>query len=428
MAGAINAVIASLIPTSGSAQAYFASAVDDGTYDLQFHHCAIGQSGETVFVGARDPSGVNMHPIIQYYAAAGTLSWTVKITLNQTQATGVAISTAGDVYVSGYSNNGNAAFVAKYNASGVLQWQREVTKTGWGMNWVAVALDSSTNVIIAFQNGASNRNVGVLKYDSAGILQWQAEWSYVSGLTGHTTPSFVAASGVAVDPTDSSLRVAWTEGASDFCGVYDVPTFAKITSDGATLSWTVAAGSGLSNGVACDASGNAYALSSTPSTSTLVKLNTAGVGGTVRYLGAVGAGRANSVGFDGADLYVGAYDATSAIVFKLDTSLGVTWQRKMDFTGSALRVYGLGAGANGYVVAGYNDTPSPKTGMAYKERLDGTVTGTFGSWAYGTPAKSTSTTTGAGAFTGSLASGSFTDTGGALTPSAYAPTTTIQAV
>lgn len=76
------------------------------------------------------------------------------------------------------SSNGTDAFVAKYDQSGVLQWQRTIggtgTETGKG-----VYADSSGNVYITgttTSSGAGGSDVLIVKYNSSGDLVWQRTW------------------------------------------------------------------------------------------------------------------------------------------------------------------------------------------------------------------------------------------------------------
>ena len=62
---------------------------------------------------------------------------------------GIAADSSGNCYVTGYTNNGSNddVFIAKYNTSGTLQWQRKLygasTDYGYG-----VAVDSSGNCYV----------------------------------------------------------------------------------------------------------------------------------------------------------------------------------------------------------------------------------------------------------------------------------------
>ena len=62
----------------------------------------------------------------------------------------VAADSSGNVYITGYSDGGGAfsnrrGVVAKYNTSGVLQWQRSMGKSGT-VNGCGVAVDNSDNL------------------------------------------------------------------------------------------------------------------------------------------------------------------------------------------------------------------------------------------------------------------------------------------
>ena len=73
---------------------------------------------------------------------------------------GIAVDTSGNVYCTGYQNNSAGhiiAFVAKYNTSGVIQWQRSLTDTYTtpGDYGFGIAVDTSGNVYVTGQQNNS---------------------------------------------------------------------------------------------------------------------------------------------------------------------------------------------------------------------------------------------------------------------------------
>lgn len=97
-------------------------------------------------------------------------------TANVADAIGdIAVDGAGNVYVCGYTTSQNRAYIAKYNADGVLQWQKTLS--------AASTNDSVFNSISAANSGnvyaTGYARVGsvyyalLAKYDSSGNLIWQ---------------------------------------------------------------------------------------------------------------------------------------------------------------------------------------------------------------------------------------------------------------
>jgi hypothetical protein len=102
--------------------------------------------------------------------SSGTIQWQRGLYdgLNKA-AYGVAIDSSTNVFVCGMTNTGAAevGILAKYNSSGVIQWQRRFDGTN---AFYGVATDSSGNV---FCTGYGSAYIYVVKYNSSGTLQWQ---------------------------------------------------------------------------------------------------------------------------------------------------------------------------------------------------------------------------------------------------------------
>ena len=92
-----------------------------------------------------------------------------------------AIDASGNIYACGSSDRlvgaitTSAYYVAKYNSSGVLQWQRQIENAGSAVETgVDIDVDSTGNVFIVGERFVSpNRFVTVIKLDTNGTLQWQ---------------------------------------------------------------------------------------------------------------------------------------------------------------------------------------------------------------------------------------------------------------
>jgi hypothetical protein len=152
------------------------------------------------------------------YDTSGVLLWTRQLgTGGWDETNSVAIDSSGNAYISGYTSDslggpyaggGADAFLAKYDASGVLLWKRQLgTSGGDGSN--SVAIDSSGNAYISGSTEGSlgSPNAGgydafLAKYDASGSLLWTCQLgtsdydqsysvaidgsgnAYISGLTG----------------------------------------------------------------------------------------------------------------------------------------------------------------------------------------------------------------------------------------------------
>ena len=164
----------------------------------------------------------------------------------------VAIDSSDNIIVCGYTGSDGAGvndvLIAKYNSSGVFQWDRTLGGSGddYGN---AVAIDSSDNIIVCGRtnsDGAGVNDVLIAKYNSSGVLQWDRT------LGGSGTDYGNA---VAIDSSDNIIVCGRTD--SDGAGGIDF-LIAKYNSSG-VLQWDRTlggSGSDLGNAVAIDSSDN----------------------------------------------------------------------------------------------------------------------------------------------------------------------------
>jgi len=175
--------------------------------------------------GVAAPTYTN-YPVLLKYNSSGVLQWQRNLTgaSNSTYfTTGNAVDSSENVYVCGQINNGSSAniLIAKYNSSGTLQWQRQLAGASTS-EAQGLALDSSGNVYVA---GTSSSTGVVVKYNSSGTIQWQRNIGNSSGVLGGAM--FVDANG---DIYPSYLI---------YTGAY-TPLISKLPSDGSkTGTYTV---------------------------------------------------------------------------------------------------------------------------------------------------------------------------------------------
>lgn len=203
---------------------------------------AVDSSGNCYITG-QEVVSTNDRLLTAKYDTNGVLQWQRRLTGSSTsdRGQGVAVDSSGNVYVSAFSNTNNIDYndfiIAKYNTSGVLQWQRRLgtdLKTSFGMS---AAVDGSGNVYVNGYSGdspsGSNRML-IVKYDTSGVLQWQRR-------LGFSATSFQGTS-VAVDT--SGMVYICGNGQAEAGGKY-VTILAKLPGDGSGTGGYLSAGSFL---------------------------------------------------------------------------------------------------------------------------------------------------------------------------------------
>lgn len=122
----------------------------------------------------------------------GTFSWAVSISaggVNGIQTNGIAVDSAGNVYVTSYG--GNRGYVQKLNSSGALVYSYQIYNASGATALASVAIDSSDNVYLGgfwYSGGPC-----VIKLNSSGTWQWGVYYNGGSGASGKTV------TGLAID-------------------------------------------------------------------------------------------------------------------------------------------------------------------------------------------------------------------------------------
>jgi hypothetical protein len=289
---------------------------------------------------------------------------------------------SGNVYVvgsTGATGGGQIdVYVAKYNSSGVIQWQRILGNASYNDIAYSMAIDSSSNVyIVGYSEVTVNLiKILVVKYNSSGTIQWQKSLVYEYG------PGLGIAYGqsVSIDSSGNLLITALTFVAGG--GSFDIP-IVKMDSSGA-VTWQrqlgTASTSQIGSGIAVDTAGRSnvcgYDQGTTPFSGVVAQYNSSG---TLQWQRKLTYPTYNFLGqhitTDSSDnIYVVGWTQTPAykiFIIKYNSSGAIQWQRELNYT-TNLNATGVTTDSSGNVylsltinILGY--------GMIIKYNSSGTV-------------------------------------------------------
>lgn len=265
------------------------------------------------------------------YHTSGILQWQrLLYGTNNDTPEGIATDSSGNTYVAGYSVSNSTGLdigiVAKYNTSGVLQWQRQLSSPTVTTYIFSITVDLNQNVYICGLIG-NNNGILVAKYNTSGILQWQRKLGTTS----------IFANSITVD----------SSGSAYICGISmpaGVPStfIAKYNTSG-TLQWQRTLSNSAGYGVTADTNNNIYICADTNSGNNIqiAKYNTSGILQWQRALTGDSNDAARSITADiFGNIYICGTSTVSGIssiyVAKYTTSGVLQWQRRLLSTSGAI--------------------------------------------------------------------------------------------
>lgn len=138
--------------------------------------------GDAYVTGRSFNGGDDDFVTIKYSGSTGIAAWTQIYNggNGDDRGTSIKIDNAGNVVLTGRSDNGNNDDIRtiKYNSSGVLQWSKAFN-SAFNQNdrGLALTVDATNNVYVTGQSDADNSSVtdydfATLKYNASGVLQW----------------------------------------------------------------------------------------------------------------------------------------------------------------------------------------------------------------------------------------------------------------
>ena len=272
---------------------------------------AVDSAGSVYVTGATYSEGTGAGDLLlAKYNSAGTIQWQRSLgeAVRAQTGYGIAVDSSNNVYVTGVDYN--KLMLAKYNSAGVIQWQVFLSNSSEAGQGIAV--DSSSNVyVVGYSDaagGAGSNDLLLVKYNASGVIQWQRSLGGAASDLG---------SGVAVDSSGNVYVAGQT--SSEGAGAQDL-LLAKYSSAG-VIQWQRRLGGAatdLGRAIAVDSSANVYVVgySNSPSagaTSALIaKWDTSGTLQWQRSLGGSGSDVASGVAVDSVNgiLYVVGHTAS----------------------------------------------------------------------------------------------------------------------
>ena len=337
---------------------------------------AVDGSGNTYTTGIFNTTNAKTNTFLVKTNSLGVVQWEKNIngpaatTSQYDGSSGVTVDSSGNSYIIGYAKNtsgGENAFVAKYNTSGAIQWQRFISDAlaagsqadyGYG-----VAVDGSGNVCVTgiYFTSSNDSLTFVVKYNSSGTLQWQRSLiEYASSPKSTISNCITTDSSGNIYVAGSYRDIAGTGVRHGFILKYNGSGVLQLQRSITDFNTTTSSDASV-NGIAVDGSNNIYVTGSyiNPSGGTncfTAKYNSSGTPQWFRSLADSNAAasqltRGNGITVDASgNSYVIGYYLTSgsgyqSFVAKYNTSGVLQWQGAITDTTSATYPYanqGLG--------------------------------------------------------------------------------------
>jgi uncharacterized delta-60 repeat protein len=396
--------------------AYFIGLLGDSAVD-EGYGVAVDSAGGVYVCGQSLNSGTTDVQLAKYNAS-GVIQWQRRLGASGTTSRGrkVAIDSSDNIYVTGFNTDGTGTYLslAKYNSSGTIQFQKKLGgASGENDRGLGITIDSSNNIYVT---GTSKGTVGfagvfIAKYNSSGAVQWQRTLSNVLGDQGNFLD------------TDSSGNVYICGQGVNF-GESNNIILAKYNSSG-TIQWQrklLGTNSETALGIVVDSSGNSYITGTSNNSGTfdiqILKYNSSGTIQFQRLLGRTGQTDGQSIILDSSNnFYVLGSSLISSIfrfqIAKYNSSGTIQWQRKLGSTSGNTNGFSIAVDSSDNIYAfGQTGVSGTTDFIIAKLPNDGSLTGTYSVGAYSFVYEASTLTDDASSLTDSAAT--FTDLASSL--------------
>ena len=240
------------------------SVINDIPYSM-----AVDSNGNVYVVGRGAYTSSQSRGFLAKFNSSGTLQYQRSLYINASNTSqefaGVAIDSSDNVYVVGTYyrsaiSNVNG-LIAKYNSSGTLQFQKDITSP-YILRGRSIAIDSGGNIIASFagKDGSNVDNTFVLKLDSSGNQTWQHRIYNPSNQS-----TYASYNGIVIDSNDNYY----------ICNNYSSYFILTKFNSGGTRQWIGWPGLNGNNGttVFMDSSDNLYVTSGQDSVGNIQKVD-----------------------------------------------------------------------------------------------------------------------------------------------------------
>lgn len=168
---------------------------------------AVDTSGNVYITGTVDGTAMT----VAKYNTSGVLQWQRELTSAAgPSGAAIAIDSSGNLFIAAsLTQTGAAALICKYNNSGVLQWQRTLGFVNSSPRGVDIAVDSTGNAYIGgyfTDTATSSQDFFLAKYNTSGFIQWQRKL--------HGNNDLVT--GVACDSNNNVYALGYTDLGANF--------------------------------------------------------------------------------------------------------------------------------------------------------------------------------------------------------------------
>lgn len=149
-----------------------------------FNKISVDSSNNVFLAGYNNSNGTSFDFNITKWNSTGANLWQRRLGATEFQIPQAsAVDSSGNFYVGGYRNQNLGvvipwAYLAKYNSSGTLQWQKQYAYSG---NVASIDFTSDGSIVIC---GTTNGEPRITKLNSSGTVIWQRKISTATNFRG----------------------------------------------------------------------------------------------------------------------------------------------------------------------------------------------------------------------------------------------------